>query len=202
LASSTPIRLCAPDDDPLLHYLSVGKIEVLILTNMKMDKTALIPITVMRIGAMLDSFCHAAIGVVPVNTIDFNLGDGCSSPVGRQPYFLQAITLKPNCADVGGIVHEIGHTVGLFHEHTRSDRDNYVTILWNNILDDAKHNFEIDPGSVNLGPYDYASIMHYDAFAFSKNGQPTIVTKPAGIPIGQRNGLSQGDINAVAMLYR
>ena len=32
-------------------------------------------------------------------------------------------------------------------------------------------------------------------------GPDRIVTKPPGIPIGQRNGLSAGDIAAVRMLY-
>ena len=43
--------------------------------------------------------------------------------------------------------------------------------------------------------------MHYGANAFSKNGLPTIETIPAGIPIGQRGGLSAGDIASVQWLY-
>ena len=52
----------------------------------------------------------------------------------------------------------------------------------------------------DVGPYDYGSIMHYPATAFSKNGQPTIVTKN-GATIGQRQGLSPGDIAAVQSMY-
>jgi hypothetical protein len=64
-----------------------------------------------------------------------------------------------------------------------------------------EHNFDqhIVDGD-DIGPYDYGSIMHYPATAFSRNGQPTIVAKN-GAPIGQREGLSAGDIAAMQALY-
>ena len=42
--------------------------------------------------------------------------------------------------------------------------------------------------------------MHYGGTAFSRNGQATIVPF-GGQAIGQRNGLSAGDIAAVRALY-
>ena len=54
---------------------------------------------------------------------------------------------------------------------------------------------------VDIGAYDYNSIMHYPAYAFSKNGQPTIVSVPAGIAMGQRDGLSAKDIASIQNLY-
>ncbi len=52
-------------------------------------------------------------------------------------------------------------------------------------------------------PYDYDSIMHYPANAFSNNGKNTIdVSKaPPGIVVGQRNHLSVGDIATVIAIY-
>ena len=43
--------------------------------------------------------------------------------------------------------------------------------------------------------------MHYGAFAFAKGALPTIVPKESGVTIGQRNGLSQDDIAAIAAMY-
>ena len=42
------------------------------------------------------------------------------------------VSSDPPC-DVGGLTHELGHTLGFFHEHSRPDRDDYVKILWHNI---------------------------------------------------------------------
>lgn len=59
-----------------------------------------------------------------------------------------------------------------------SDRDNYVDILWENIIDGMANNFyAYSPSDITRfsTPYDYRSIMHYGEYAFSKNGQPTIV---------------------------
>ena len=51
-------------------------------------------------------------------------------------------------------------------------------------------------------PYDYGSVMHYGRDAFSKTGQPTIVTLQAGVTIGQRNQLSPIDIQEMQKFYK
>ena len=50
-------------------------------------------------------------------------------------------------------------------------------------------------------PYDYASVMHYEATAFSSNGQPTITPLQAGVTIGQRYNMSSIDIQEVRLFY-
>ena len=53
-------------------------------------------------------------------------------------------------------------------------------------------------------PYDLSSIMHYGAFDFSRNGQPTIEPLNSNVPLndlGQRNGFTQSDISHVNTLY-
>jgi hypothetical protein len=135
------------------------------------------------------------------NYITFKSGTGCSSKVGMTGG-QQFIELGNECS-TGNVKHEIGHAVGLWHEHSREDRDNSIEIKWDNIEESQKHNFNqhISDGT-DVGKYDFGSIMHYPANAFAKdNTKPTIVTKPSGKLIGQRDALSAGDIATVKSIY-
>jgi hypothetical protein len=128
----------------------------------------------------------------------------CQSAVGRQGG-QQSIEIHDNCAQ-GSIVHEVGHALGLLHEHQRPDRNSFVNILWSNIESGKGHNFEI-PGSGSsrgLGSYDYGSIMHYGTTSFGINGATTIEVLqplPPGVIVGQRTALSPGDEAGIRQRY-
>lgn len=98
------------------------------------------------------------------------------------------------------------HTVGFFHEQSRYDRDQYIDIVWANVVNGADDQFEkygmnvIDQLSE---PYDYSSIMHYGQYAFSANGKRTIVARKSGSQkMGQRIQFSEIDLRKINRLYQ
>ncbi|XP_013385673.1 bone morphogenetic protein 1 [Lingula anatina] len=136
---------------------------------------------------------------------------GCCSFVGKRGNGPQAISIGKNCDKFGIVVHELGHVIGFWHEHTRPDRDKNVQIIYENIMPGQEYNFnKLSAAEVNsLGePYDFASIMHYARNTFSRGTyldtilprrDSDTLTRPE---IGQRIKLSSGDIAQAKKLYR
>lgn len=139
------------------------------------------------------------------NYVSFVMGLGHSSYVGMIGG-KQEITLGKGYV-VGNIIHEIGHTLGLLHEHTKPNRDQYITVNMSNIITRAQNNFTIinHPELFKSFDYDLGSIMHYSKGAFAENPQqdtitPKVAPKP-GVVMGQRVALSPLDIEGINALY-
>ncbi|UOG76626.1 M12 family metallopeptidase [Hymenobacter tibetensis] len=135
--------------------------------------------------------------------VTFRVGSGCSSNIGRLGR-VQYINLASGCS-TGNTIHEIGHALGLFHEQTRTDRDNFVTINTGNIESGYENNFAkytaLGYTGTDFGPLDFGSIMMYGSYSFSSNGQPTIVKKDGSTFNIQRTGLSAGDKSGIDTMY-
>ncbi|XP_057327302.1 dorsal-ventral patterning protein tolloid-like [Microplitis mediator] len=157
---------------------------------------------------------------------DWNPTGYCSAPeccsfVGKSGNGRQPISIANQCSNFGTIVHELGHAIGLHHEHQRYDRDQYIEVFLDDVEEGSidnnnfqyiirtEHKFDKLPleSTNTLGlPYDYNSIMHYPRFAFAKSNfrstiEPTRQINGRTPDIGQRNVLSTGDITAATLLY-
>lgn len=83
----------------------------------------------------------------------------CKAPVGRlgRRQIIQCDLDEdfkgPINEMIGHILHEIGHAIGLKHEHSREDRDSFINVT------STDHNYAI--AGNKHGAYDFKSVMHY-----------------------------------------
>ncbi|XP_041097695.1 low choriolytic enzyme-like [Polyodon spathula] len=129
--------------------------------------------------------------------------NGCWSYLGRTTMLAQPVSLSAGCMAKGSVQHELFHALGFYHEQSRSDRDQYVNIMWDNIEEAYKNAFAKEDTNNLDTTYDYSSIMHYPSFAFTKNRNPTVlpILNPERY-IGQRVGMTATDIKKVNRLYQ
>ncbi|XP_075719670.1 meprin A subunit alpha, partial [Rhinoderma darwinii] len=138
--------------------------------------------------------------------IHFQKFGGCWSYVGDF-HTGQNLSIGAGCDHKAIVEHEILHALGFYHEQSRSDRDDYVEIWWNEITEGMGHNFNTygDDFITDLNtPYDYESVMHYGPFSFNKNQSvPTITAKIPAFNniIGQRLDFSAIDLERLNRMY-
>uniref|UniRef100_A0A0K0FES5 Metalloendopeptidase n=1 Tax=Strongyloides venezuelensis TaxID=75913 RepID=A0A0K0FES5_STRVS len=142
--------------------------------------------------------------------IIFKKSKVCSSYVGLAfSNIKQTVNLTIECSNEKGyVLHEVGHALGLLHEHCRTDRDNFVTIDFNNIKTGLNGNFKI-PTSVNYKNYsthyDYGSIMHYNSYEFSTSYWRKVLTSKIHTEydrmMGQRSYMTFNDYKKINLLY-
>ena len=103
------------------------------------------------------------------------------------------------------IMHEILHALGLFHEQCRPDRDTYIDVNYANITNENRHNFDrVTQNYLTLGAFDFNSIMLYDSYAFSSNGEPTLVKKDGSLFYDnyQLSDLDRSYVNSYYIPYK
>uniref|UniRef100_A0A8C6S6F1 Metalloendopeptidase n=1 Tax=Neogobius melanostomus TaxID=47308 RepID=A0A8C6S6F1_9GOBI len=114
------------------------------------------------------------------NFLDIKSDKGCYSYLGRQEG-PQVVSLeREGCVYQSTIQHELLHALGFKHEQSRSDRDLHVAHVSNRLTVFVPHRY-----------------------AFSRNGQPTIVPIPnPNVCIGRATEMSANDILRVNRLYK
>lgn len=130
----------------------------------------------------------------------------CASYVGRiggaQPIFL-----KSDCG-VSEIKHEIMHALGFIHEHQREIRDQYISVLLNNVKKENLINFDILPKPFQRvyknseEGIDFKSLMIYPSNAFVTHPNlNSILVKNSNVKISENMELSDGDLEKINNLY-
>lgn len=162
-----------------------------------------------RVHEALAMFAGTTIQFVPftdqkdVLVFDVGAGGACKSYVGylggHQPVII------PNGCSPRDIAHEIMHALGFIHEQNRTDRDDYVEILWDNMDPNFKINFEKFSDAMMLVSgitnFDFESVMIYADTAFSINQQPTMRPKVDAQRITPLPGLSPRDVERINKAY-
>lgn len=147
--------------------------------------------------------------VVPSVFVAADKSDGCWSYVGQvsgsSDYLSrsQPLNLGRGCETLGMAAHQLGHVLGMFHEHSRPDRGNYVYVSLDKFQYAAVDNFATREEAYSGSTYDIMSLMHGSASAFSKTGEITMEPNDRKFTpfIGQRMGFSRGDVSQLADLY-
>lgn len=130
-------------------------------------------------------------------------GPGCWSWIGpKSDNKPQDVSIGNGCQWNGIVQHEVLHALGVFHEQSRPDRDDYIGLNLNNVLPKQRYNY--DKSSIasteTFGlPYDYGSVMQYDKKSFSSNGGLTMIPKNKDYlnTIGQFDKMQFNDIKLI-----
>ena len=175
------------------------------------EHKALIRRTLTQLETKLDSCIkfrevNAGFRVIVVDNNDCSSAAGYGGQNGGSSS--QELSLSANgCMSPSTIEHEFLHAIGVFHTQQRTDRDRYIKINWDNIMDGFAFAFsklsETKVDEFDL-PYDFDSVMHYEQFAYSKNRVRTIETLDPSKQeiIGKAKGVSDGDIMLVKRMYK
>lgn len=140
---------------------------------------------------------------------------GCWSLVGQHsnvvyessaPYAgsSQPVNIGTNCEQMGIAAHEIGHALGMLHEMSRDDREQYLKVMMENVPEDAHINFKNDTRADQGSEFDFLSLMMYGAYAFSANDAITLEPNDKRLVnyMGQRMGFSQLDVELIGKMYK
>lgn len=99
------------------------------------------------------------------------------------------------------IQHELLHVLAFVHMQSHPQRDKFIKINKNNVMNGFEDQFDIIHNIDDFGTgYDYFSIMQYSSFAFSGNGKATMLPLQKGVKLGGTT-LSPKDIIKLQKAY-
>ncbi|KAH9509410.1 hypothetical protein Btru_045825 [Bulinus truncatus] len=142
--------------------------------------------------------------VQDTDIVVFRDGRRCSTNIGRIGRE-QVVTLAKSCRSKRILIHELGHVIGLIHEHQRHDRDKYVKVILENVRNMSQERYQFSKllsGSITdkTVKYDYTSVMHYGRNSPELTTLQTTDGRYQDI-IGRAERPSFSDIETVNRLY-
>lgn len=115
-------------------------------------------------------------------------GTGGNSDIGRGEGSGGKVRcrLAPD-SNVYVVMHEIGHALGLLHEHQRRDRNSYIKVFLNRVKKNKRNNFRKTKSGKGrrVGSYDCCSIMHYGSNYYSKTKGETNIVRRDDVPVSE-----------------
>ena len=105
---------------------------------------------------------------------------------GWRPNTKNTVQLLGCGARQGSIAHELGHVIGLIHEHQRSDREKWINLIERNLDKDKWGQERIEANyysyspqeTINIGTYQLSSGMHYSPYSIFGTDITTPLFKP------------------------
>lgn len=113
--------------------------------------------------------------------LEFDAGQGTNTYVASVPPVMTIDSLSR-----AQICHETGHLLGFQHEHVRTNRDDYITVDFDNLQSGLagegpgsggiSNLYVIDTNSTSYGPYDFESVMHYGRRLFAADPNVDVIS--------------------------
>lgn len=142
---------------------------------------------------------NSGVGYLKFNYKNTNSWEAYSDYLGMKIFGTKNIVLSTDAIqEIGTIIHEICHAIGMDHEQNRSDRDNYLSIDFNSMPDKntqyqyIKYTDKRLKGK-DIGTFDFESIMLYSSNQYMKK-------KDGSSFYAQRNELSKTNMLTLAAL--
>ncbi|XP_055349929.1 zinc metalloproteinase nas-15-like [Paramacrobiotus metropolitanus] len=172
------------------------------------------PLDAQQVRASLQTFTGKTGVQFKVRTVEADYlyigpGIGCQSFTGQHGG-QQLLSLQmPACKSSGVIHHQLMHAVGFYHEQSRTDRDRYVEINWENIAVENHGQFQKYTAAEITAfgeEYDYRSLMHFGQYDFALDPgvftiRPRSNDTNATQAVGQRVSLSAVDVIKIKLAY-
>jgi hypothetical protein len=99
-----------------------------------------------------------------IHIYDHTKKHGCRSSDQGFSGKVQYISLPSGCVNIGTVLHELMHAIGFGHEHQRSDRDDFIKIIWENIKEDDYAQYTKHTDSILSTKFNFDSIMMYGPY--------------------------------------